>query len=329
MIGDDETGAGPLAEDTATLPTDNWPVQFRYISRRLVREKVQQHEAARGGLIGDIDVGVELPGIGTIGTHLEPPDYDNPLDLARRTTAAVREMTGTIERPAEYVRTTLTFLTKTCNVGLGWDDETRDGWPIAGLFADEDVAGLRVFVALFGSVSNLHAWREHGTPVGHYTPSDAAGLYLILNAVLEEEDPGISTAAIFQYHEQIQSSPVERLGAARLMRVASGRAFLEEPLEVLAQVFVCERGINIRRPHDDSILTPPEYTSRPAEMDGDLYDLAIIGAPIWVATPEPAEADRYLAAKERRPEDTPLPANAGGPPKAKLSGLFDRLRRSP
>jgi hypothetical protein len=307
------------------VPTDNWQVQFRYISRRLVIEKVQQHEANAGelGLKISADVGPL-----TLDTEQAAPDYSNPFELAKRATAAVQGLTGSIDGPKTYLRTTLTFLPKTCHIGLGWDDEQRQGWPIAGFFADEDVPGIgRVFVALFGSVQNSHGWREHGAPVGHYTPSDAAGLYVILDAVLEDEDPGISMDPVSQYHERVQSSPTERLAAARLMRVASGRAFLEEPLETLAQVFVCEPSVNIRRPHADPVLTPQEYLSRDPVMGGDPYDLAIIGAPLWVATPDEPTLAAYLARKQNERHLAGNSADVPTPDMSPRRRLLDRMRR--
>jgi hypothetical protein len=321
MICRDERNSGSVGR--VDVPTDNWRVQFRYISRRLVLETVQQHEAADAALGDGVRVDLDLGPV-SLQPQQRPPDYGNPADLALRATAAVRGLTGTIQQPGEYLRTTLTFAAKACYVGLGWDDPRRDGWPIAGFFADEDVAGMRVFVALFGSITNLYAWQD-AAPVGGHTPSDAAGLYLILNSVLEDEDPGISQESTYQYHEHLQSSPGERLWAARLMRAGTGHAFRPEPLDLLVQVFVCERGVNIRHVEGDDLLAPADLVDARGELDGDPYDLAIIGAPLWAATPERDELESYLAAKERAPE--PSAPEDGQHARGRIRGILDRFGR--
>jgi len=73
------------------MGTDNWPVEFLYISHRLTREIVQQHEGA--GRRADFAVSIPTP-LGNISGARQLPDYNNPYDLARRATSAVVHLTG-------------------------------------------------------------------------------------------------------------------------------------------------------------------------------------------------------------------------------------------
>jgi hypothetical protein len=83
------------------MGTDRWPVDFRYISSRLVLQIVQQDEATRSRWRFS---GIPTPW-GPIGLHKKPLDRDNEFALCREATEAVRDLTSSITQPwREYIR---------------------------------------------------------------------------------------------------------------------------------------------------------------------------------------------------------------------------------
>jgi len=82
--------------------TDNDPVEYRYVSKRLVTEIVQQHAAARRRRSWAVSVSTKLVGISVASKH---PDGNDYFDLALRAEEAVEEDTGTLEQPCRYIKT--------------------------------------------------------------------------------------------------------------------------------------------------------------------------------------------------------------------------------
>lgn len=74
------------------MGTDRWPVDFRYISKRLVRQIVDQDSSTRTRWrVG----GIPTPW-GNFGLYKEPIDRDNDFALYRQATESVRDLTSTI-----------------------------------------------------------------------------------------------------------------------------------------------------------------------------------------------------------------------------------------
>jgi hypothetical protein len=238
------------------MGTDNSPEEFQYISNRLVREIVQQHEAAKPHRAVSATVNVKVVGV-QFGSR--PPDYDNPFDLARRATEAVRDNTGTLQSAGEYIRAELDLTPTHFPVLEGWRDIISGA--IAAFFADEttDECG-RMFIGLFGSITNFIGRRPEESRPG-WTPSSARGLYEILDSVLEAADPPLAYGYV---RDDADADDKARAESAMMMCHHIAKRFPQERLAFLAKVH--------RYLHD---------------IDGDRYDTVFIGAPIWVATPPP------------------------------------------
>jgi len=152
--------------------TDNWPVDFIYISRRIVTEIVQQHEAGGPERVSMIDVSARLPlGPGIrISSSRRPIDYTNYFDLAKRATAAVSDHTGWLASDrtdriptGPYVRAKMHLQEQKVPMPLtAW--EKAHSHPIAVFVGTETFPGVgRVFLGLAGSASNF--MRAYGGPV--------------------------------------------------------------------------------------------------------------------------------------------------------------------
>jgi hypothetical protein len=118
--------------------------------------------------------------------HLDP-DYLNKFDLSRRAAEAVLDNTGTLAFPGEYAREEIDISMGFLTVLMGW--EGRSKVEIAAMMAEVEVEGIgRTFVALFGSASNYSGRRPKNSDEGSI-PSDIDGLYGILDATREPNDP--------------------------------------------------------------------------------------------------------------------------------------------
>ena len=128
---------------------------------------------------------------------------------------------------------------------------------ITSSFDDAELG--RVLVALFGSMSNYEHIRPVADEVGEI-PSDVAGLYAILDRVLEPSDNEIHKMRI---DEEFQFGKHER--AEEIVRLLDGPrhgVFPKERFDVLFQSFFVEEQISP-------------------------YDHVFVGSPIFIATPLP------------------------------------------
>jgi hypothetical protein len=234
------------------MTTDNDPVDYLYISERQTTNIVRQHEAARPRRRTRLDI---KGGPLAVGIRWLSPDYLNQFDLARRATEAVESNTGDLEYPGIYVRGQLDIQTCKVRVGYGFD---RMNTAVVGFFSDQEIKGIgRVFVGLFGSVANFASWKRKPKFDTEQHPSDAAGLYEILSTNREPSDPNFDSQEL---EDDRQLSTLDRFEAAH--GIAPVR-----PLEFLAKVHEHERALQI--------------------SSGPLYDAALLGGPVWVATPTP------------------------------------------
>jgi hypothetical protein len=237
--------------------TDNSPVDYKYISNRLATEIVQQDAAERSRQELSWNLRLSLFGL---AIKYRQPDYFNRFDLARRATEAVRDNTGTIEFPGPYVHGELDLHTCAFAVHMGWDGPSNN--KVAALVADQEVGGKRTFVALFGSVSN-YIGHEPTAPGAGFFPSDADGLYEILEASLESSDSRIDRHFL---GEERRLDDMGKIEAA--LRIAGGamKAYPSMRLQFLAKV---------------------HYHLCGAELIQEHYDYVLIGAGVWAATPPP------------------------------------------
>jgi hypothetical protein len=242
----------------ARVGTDNWPVDFRYISKRLTREIVDQHEAARPG--GIVSAAITLRGV-SLGLRGRDPDYANRFDLARRASIAISDNTGTLENGGEYVRAELDVVPVYFKVHFGWRRGRNQ--EIAAFFAESTSgSGGRTFVGLFGSISNFTGRKPEEEQPGWW-PSDVTGLYHILDAALEQSDQRPSADYL---DDDLASDHASSISMAMIIFRHMAKRFPAERLEFLAKSFV--------HSHDVTAL-------------GAIYETVVIGAPIWVATPKP------------------------------------------
>jgi hypothetical protein len=240
------------------MGTDNWPVDFRYISKRLVTEIVQQSEAARGPWRLALSLTLKVVSIGLTKRDL---DYRNKYLLCLKATEAVRDRTGTLADPGEYVRTELDIQMGYVTVYRGWQHRTRVR--IAAMFAVVPVAGIEsVLVALFGSESN-YTWKRPADNGDSGIPSDVDGLCGLLDATREPSDPQVTGHFLDWdpgHNDYSRADTVVRLLHDRHESIGV------RSLDVLAKVFYCFDDFSFGRAH---------------------YGRVLIGAPIWAATPAP------------------------------------------
>ncbi len=239
------------------VPTDNWPTNFRYISRRLVKEIVQQHEAMRSRTSKTYSFAFKPIGL---AITRRDPDYLNLYDLARRATDAVSDMTGTVAEPAEYVRAELDITPGFLTVHQGWT--TASNVDIAAMMTKYDDRSLgRVFIALFGSASNYTGRRPKDDGLAE-SPSDVAGLYEILDRTSERRDPVLDRDYV---EDSGDVDERDRIDLVIRIRDDRFKGYKEERLNILMEVF----------------YRLDDYTY------GEHYDRILIGAPVWAATPLP------------------------------------------
>jgi hypothetical protein len=235
--------------------TDSAPFDYVYLSPRLLTDLVHQDEAARGRWSRSFDIDLRL-----FGLHLQrrAPDFTNPRDLAARSTGLVSDYTGSIEVPGIYVHGRVNLRHGVFSPHMGWS-----GGQVACYCGVSATSEGSVFVALFGSASNVVGRRRADHDRDSFYPSDAAGLYALLDAVRELDDPEIDLDYRIDDHAMSAQTRAERA-----VMFARGGASVElGELEFLARVY----------------LDVEDY----AYAD-DAYRRVIMGAPLWVATPRPA-----------------------------------------
>lgn len=242
------------------MPTDNYlAADFTYISKRLVKEIVQQRESRRGRLLKHFEI--RLP-IVSMSFESKYVDYDNEFELVQRATEIVSDHTGTLLFPGQYVRAELGLCQGSLKVLFGWEKQQRV--EIAAMKACCTIDENRsTFVGLFGSMSN-YRYQRPKTEDYREIASDAAGLYRILHETTESEDPKVERRRIKDESNVVPGGHVDTA-----MRFLLGRRYSGSPemrCDVLLKVFYSSDG--------------------PFEYDNQYFDQVLIGAPIWVATCE-------------------------------------------
>ena len=239
------------------MPTDNWPVDFKFISTRLITEIVQQHEAARPQREHSWSAGVR----GTsLASKRREPNYDNRFDLARRATEAVSNLTGTLEGARDYVRGVLDFHHCITAVHQGWEGTANA--EIAILVSDFVKDGERSFVALFGSVGS-YVGHAPTLPISGWFPSDADGLYQILASCLESTDEQVDALWLA---EDARQDDLSRFDTALTITETVDSDRRTEPLEFLARVDMQMHNVS---------------------LDRKLFRHVLLGAAVWARSPDP------------------------------------------
>lgn len=254
--------------------TDRAPVDYRYLSRRLLTDLVQHDESSVSARRGwRSTVGFSLFGF-NIQVQRQRPDLNNMHELAERSLTLVSDNCAGLGRPAEYIHDELDLQRGVFPILAGWHGEIA-------CFASEVQTEMdgRIFLALFGSVRNLTSRREAEDSLPFH-PSDGDGLYALLNEVRERQDPEVHHDYLW---EDYRHSPEGRAETA-IMFARGGTDGPAERLEFLARIFT----------------TAYDY-----ERHTDRYDQVVIGSPLWVATPRPQSLRADGSPQRRGPATDP------------------------
>jgi hypothetical protein len=239
--------------------TDRAAFEYRYLSGRLLAELFRHDEAARNRWQMS---GALTAWIAKLQVTRVDLDHTNMHALAGRAEQLVSDHTGDLANAGVglYVKDQLELHHGVFEPHMGWA-----GGQVACYTGETTTdEGERVFLALFGSASNVVGYRDDGGS-GYY-PSDITGLYTMLDLAREPGDPEID----FEYRwDDGHLSDDARAHTA--IKFAYGSAQI--PIGVhdfLARVFI----------------EVEDYS-----YNDDFTGRVIVGTPLWVATP-PATSDR-------------------------------------
>jgi hypothetical protein len=249
--------------DGVRMLSDRAPFEYLYMSRRLLTDLVQHDEAARPRVKRELSFNFKW--ISYQGQR-RPPDLGNPHDLASRSLDLVSDHAGGLDDQwSPYVHAEIQLSSGVFTPLIGWNGGT------VACFRGEVTTtdGLSVFVALFGSASNLVGYRSGDDAISGFTPSDMTGLYALLDAVREPDDPEIS----LQCRLDDQALAREHVAQVAIEFARSGARQGSQTLTFLAR----------------RLLPVDGYRGRE-----DKFDRVLIGAPLWVATPAPMPALRGI-----------------------------------
>jgi hypothetical protein len=236
--------------------TDRSPFEYRYLSSRLLAELFQHDDAARNRWRVSGGLSAWIANLQVTRTDL---DHANMHALAARAEQLVSDHTGDLASTGKglYVKDELELRHGVFEPHMGWT-----GGKVA-CYAGESITsdGERVFVALFGSASNVVGYRNDAGGQGYF-PSDITGLYSMLDLAREPSDPEID----FEYRWD-DGRLSDDVRAHTAIKFAHGGA--KRPIGshgFLARVFV----------EIDNYRYDDEFAGR-----------VIVGTPLWVATPRP------------------------------------------
>lgn len=228
-------------------------VDYRYISKRLVRQIVQQQESTRRSRWKLS--GVSMPWA-SIAFQKDQIDWENDFEFRDKATAAVKDVTRTLSQGwGDYIRAELDMTMGFCRVSMGWKNVSPVEIAVMKAVVDDPESG-RIYLGLFGSVSNYRFRKSVVDDLGDI-PSDVDGLYGILDRAREEGDPEIED---YFLDRDIGQSPEGRVDTA--LRLLNGDRFAVRHsgrFDVLFKSFVFQP------------TTDPE-------------GFVILGAPVWVAS---------------------------------------------
>ncbi|MDQ2837697.1 MAG: hypothetical protein M3Y42_03290 [Actinomycetota bacterium] len=187
-------------------------------------------------------------------------DHTNMHALAARAEQLVSDHTGDLAdtRMGLYLRDRLPLRYGVFEPHMGW----RGGRVACYAGQGRTAEGEQVFLALFGSSSNVVGYRDDEVRQGE-VPSDITGLYTMLDLAREPGDPEID----FEYrwddgHLDEQARAETAIKFARMgARIPIGEH------EFLARIFI---EVDDYRYYDD--------------FSGKV----IVGTPLWIATPKPS-----------------------------------------
>src|SRR5580658_6337698 len=160
---------------------------FRYISKRVTRDIVQEHQATKRKRSWSLELHLKLI---TLAAARRKPDYRNRYEMALMATDALEQYTGTHAFPGDYVRAETDLRCCYFPVHLGWNEVANAEVAVFIVNADLRESG-RTFVALIGSIENYVGRIRRRSAVGNWCPSDVMGLYDVLSSGVEQSGPAL------------------------------------------------------------------------------------------------------------------------------------------
>lgn len=237
------------------MGTDRNPIDYHYLSRRLLTELRDYEEAVRAPRSWRFRLGLPSAGVETGSSERDP---DNLHALARRSSQLVSDNTGDLERPGRWFQAQLPLRYGVFDTHLGWSGgEVAIFSGTATSAEDEQETRL----VLIGSASNLVGYRPKQEGSGFH-PSAISGLYALLDAIREQNDPEV----MLDYRiDDLELPPTARAAAAVQLAAGGARTALGT-MTFLARTML-------------------ELDQVP--LAGRAHARVLIGAPLWVATPPP------------------------------------------
>lgn len=240
---------------------------WQYISKRLVTETVQADQAGRRV---NVTASAGFGGLEAT-SEVREPDFGNVFELAERTTeilaSRVRKIDDDGLAPGDVVRGVFNLHEADFAVWRKWD--RNDSTEVASFVVAERYPWGRVFIGLFGSAHNWTLDTETRTRTGR-PASDARGLYELMSDSLGTPAGNEGLSSLVSVDREAR----EASSASRFQDVltsVTGSPFYanRKPREVLFVIHDLQ--------HDAHLRLDDTNGRRLAT-----FDLAVIGAPIWV-----------------------------------------------
>ncbi|MDI6106029.1 hypothetical protein QLQ12_46440 [Actinoplanes sp. NEAU-A12] len=234
------------------MTTDNFPQTYIYLSRRIINDLYDQHEAHSRGM--EVNVTAKIPGIDLKASGRK--QVDNYYWLARQVTEAVRDNTGTLLDPGTYVR---------ARMEVTWAEVPflEGGFRVAWMSCFADTKEGPAFAALCGSLQNFVGYSEgEDHRYRGWYPSAPVGMAKLVSSFSGDRED-VSGAALWAS----DSDPEQAIRSALTISstLGSGHIAGRAELDVLFQVF----------------------SWREYPIGQGSGRVAMIGTPIWAATCAP------------------------------------------
>jgi hypothetical protein len=236
-----------------TMFSDRAPFEYRYLSRRLLRDLFEHDGATRRRWGFKVSLSAA---VASLELSRSAPDESNLHYLASRAEQLVSDHTGQLSHlgGCMYLKDRLDLRFGVFPGLRGWR-----GGQVACYTGVADTEDGPVFVALFGSASNVVGFRDEGGS-GFY-PSDLSGICDLLDLVREPADPPVDED--LRWDEGDMST--------------DGR---------VSAIFTLARGGAVKRIGEHEVLAKL-FFDRDDVSDDNFAGRVVVGTPLWVATTRP------------------------------------------
>ena len=323
------------------IPEAVYPSRFEYVSTRLTSEIIAHSKAIEEGRWETTKITSSLegsvPDIATAGREWERTQRpDTPQLLAVEATGVLSNQRRISDleflSDGDYFRVEFEVHVGIFNQALIWEPDpvtgVRKNQDVAVMYGSGFVAGVgRVFVALFGSPRNLQGEaageiKSRPKPV----PSDAPGLYRILQAVVDHGERGVREQ-LLDHDDGRELSSIDRVQAALTTIQMIKSPYPLVMWEILAEAFWIARDVGLDFGNVHRVSPPPPLQA--SRFRGpDHYDLAIVGAAVWAGPPArrqhprvEGDGDKIHRIHEEILEEAVFYAALRGPRKNTIPGL--------